>query len=97
LKIAKLRIVHISKTVFFLGFVFGRRYIYIKRKYAGVSVKWRKSLSTLDISLRKLILWLSEKGFCDKQGKPKPLFYYLKYSQSVTNIYMNRILFGFCE
>lgn len=97
LKVAKLSIVHISKTIFFLGFVFGRRYIYIKRKYAGVPIKWRKSLFTLDISFKNLILWLSEKGFCDKQGKPKPLFYYLKYSQSVTNMYMNRILCSFCE
>lgn len=97
LKVNKLSIVHISKTISFLGFVFGRRYIYIKQKYVGTLVKRRKALLTLDVSFRKLILWLSEKGFCDKQGKPKPLFYYLKYSQAVTNVYMNRILRSFCE
>jgi hypothetical protein len=88
MNLEKTKITHISKSINFLGFTFGRRTTITRRK---------KTIPTLDVNMKKVIARLAEANFCDKGGEPTPAFSLLRLPQSETNYKANQILRGLAE
>lgn len=93
----KTLITHISEGVHFLGYVFSRRTIFTKQTYGSKVLTRRMKIPTLDVDLKRVVKRLAEAGFCDKSGKPVPIFKYMQFPQSETNKKANYIIQGLCN
>jgi hypothetical protein len=78
-----IKIVHANKGIYFLGYWF-KRFC----KFNNISVK----RNILSINLHLIQQELIMLGFCNKQGKPLPLFSCFKKSQLEINLLVNSIL-----
>ena len=81
----------------FLGYTIGMHKGVITR-----TAKRRRKLSekghvVIKVDQAKVIQKLSAKGFCTKDGDPRPKFTYLSDTQAVTNAKVNRIFRGIIE
>nr|YP_010977812.1 reverse transcriptase [Calypogeia muelleriana]UYI31014.1 reverse transcriptase [Calypogeia muelleriana]UYI31056.1 reverse transcriptase [Calypogeia muelleriana] len=81
-----------AKKIAFPGYLISRDSTYLRRgrrygirRYGGLS---------LLVDMRKVINRLSEKGFCDKSGHPKPNFAYFQYPQTYSVARIASILRG---
>lgn len=74
LSIEKTKITHISNGIIFLGYIFTRRTMFIKQRYAGKLVTRKMTIPILDVNMEKVIHHLAQAGFCDKNGVPRPVF-----------------------
>lgn len=93
----KTLITHISKGIHFLGYIFSRRLVFTKQMYGLRTLTRRMKIPTLDVDLGRVIKRLAEAGFCDKSGKPVPMFKYMQLPQSETNKKVNYIMQGLCN
>lgn len=93
----KTLITHISKGIHFLGYIFSRRMVFTKQVYGQRMLTRRMKIPTLDVDLGRVIERLAEAGFCDKSGKPVPMFKYMQFPQSETNKKVNYIIQGLCN
>jgi len=97
LSLEKTKITHVTKGIEFLGYIFGRRQLFIKQTYWGRVVTRKMTIPTLDVNMKRVIARLAESGFCDGSGNPIPAFRYLRLPQSETNVKVNYILRGLSE
>jgi retron-type reverse transcriptase len=89
LSMEKTKITHVSKGIPFLGYIFTRRSMHIKQRYAGKIVNRHMTTPLLKVNFAKVVKRLAIAGFCDFSGKPKPLFKYLRAPQSEVNRKVN--------
>jgi hypothetical protein len=89
LNMEKTKITHVSKGIPFLGYVFKRRSLYIKQRYAGKIVNRHMTVPLLSVNLTKVTKQLAIAGFCDYKGNPLPLFKYLRLPQAEVNKKVN--------
>lgn len=97
LSMEKTKITHISKGIQFLGYIFTRRTLFNKQIYAGKLVTRRMTIPILDVNMEKVIARLTQAGFCDGNGDPKPVFRWLRLPQADSNVKANQILRGLSE
>jgi group II intron reverse transcriptase/maturase len=97
LSLEKTKITHITKGIEFLGYIFGRRQLFIKQSYGGSIFTRKMTIPTLDVNMKRVIARLSEANFCLGDGDPIPAFRFLRLPQSQTNIKVNYILRGLSE
>jgi group II intron reverse transcriptase/maturase len=96
LNMKKTKITNVSKKVPFLGYLIGRRMIMTKQRYGKKNklVPRKCVIPILDGDIKKMVLNLSENGFCDKSGLAKPNFSLLMLPQSEINSRINSIIRG---
>jgi len=88
----KTKIIHISKGVPYLYYIFTRKIVFVKETLNGIKRVRKKTIPLLNVNADRLIPCLSEVGFCNRDGTPVPAFRYLKFSQSETNKKVNFLL-----
>jgi Reverse transcriptase (RNA-dependent DNA polymerase) len=92
ISIDKTKVTHISNRVPFLGYLFSRRSLFVRQRYSGNYYNRKLTIPTLDVDLAKVIIRLTEAGFCDKGGSPIPAFRFLRLPQSEINAKVNSII-----
>ena len=97
LSLEKTKVTHITKGIEFLGYIFGRRQLFIKQSYSKKIVTRKITIPTLDVNMKRVIDRLKEASFCDGSGNPTPAFRFLRKPQSETNMKVNYILRGLSE
>lgn len=97
LSLEKTKVTHISKRIPFLGYLFGRRTLFVKQRYSNKLVNRKMTIPTLDVNLDKVIDRLVDAKFCDGSGTPLPAFRFLRLPQSEINAKVNSILRGLSE
>jgi len=97
LSLEKTKVIHVTKGIEFLGYIFSRRQLFIKQSYSGNIVTRKMTIPILDVNMKRVIARLSEAQFCDGNGNPKPAFRFLRLPQSETNTKVNYILRGLSE
>jgi hypothetical protein len=97
LSLNKTKITHISKYIEFLGYVFGRRTLFVRQRYSSKIVRRQMTIPILDVNMVKVIARLKEVNFCDDSGNPTPAFRLLRMPQAYTNAKANQILRGLSE
>nr|QIA60425.1 hypothetical protein [Plagiochila subtropica] len=70
-----------KNKIAFLGYLISRDSTYLRRGGRRYGIRRSGGLRLL-VDMRKVINRLSEKGFCDKSGHPKPNFAYFQYPQN---------------
>ncbi|MEM9680334.1 MAG: group II intron reverse transcriptase/maturase, partial [Bacteroidota bacterium] len=90
----KSNVTHISKGIKFLGYKFGRRFLFTRSKRGNKLIKRKMTIPTLDVNMEKLISRLKDSQFCDGSGNPEPAFRFLRHSQADINKRVNSILTG---
>lgn len=94
LNVKKSNITHISKGIRFLGYKFGRRFLFTKVKRGTKKYKRKMTIPILDVDATKVIASLAQAKFCDGGGNPIPAFRFLRHPQAETNKKVNAILRG---
>lgn len=97
LSLEKTKVTHVTKGIEFLGYIFGRKQLFIKQSYSGHIVTRKMTIPTMDVNMKRVIARLAEAKFCDGSGNPKPAFRFLRLPQSETNMKVNYILRGLSE
>ena len=70
----KTKVIHVTKGIEFLGYIFSRRQLFIKQSYSGKVVTRKMTISILDVNMKIVIARLTEANFCDGSGNPTPAF-----------------------
>lgn len=99
LSLEKTLITHASRRILFLGYLIGRLSVLYKQRFGkyGKKATGRRTISTLDGSMSKMIAHLANKGFCDGNGKPKPNMKMLAFPQTEINVRINAVIRGISE
>jgi group II intron reverse transcriptase/maturase len=94
LNLEKSKVTHITKGIRFLGYKFGRRFLFVQTKRGTKFYKRKMTIPTLDVDMKKVIANLARVNFCDGEGNPTPAFRFLRHPQGETNKKINTILRG---
>ena len=93
----KTKITHVSKGIPFLGYRFSKKTLLVKQIYHGKERVINKTITTIDVNMKRVIACLSEANFCKADGTPVPAFRFLRLPQSETNQKVKYILRGLSE
>jgi hypothetical protein len=83
-----------TNQVGFLGYLISMHKGVITRTVTNKRRLTGKGHVVLKVDQRKVVSRLAEKGFCTKDGSPRPKFTYMHDTQAVTNEKVNRIFRG---
>lgn len=86
-------IFHLSKGLFFLGYIWKRKMLVLKSSFQNY--KQNFFFSVLQVEITNTLKVLQKQKICDGSGKALPLFFYFHLSQKNANIKVNEMLVFF--